>query len=312
MINAVAGVLGVPDQLFTLHKGLGRILQKRQRPLVDGKDIDLATAETLAMCRLCLEGYSVRVPAQDVERGTFSRGRAVLHDQVTGSTLTAVQSLSPGQSQFTIANSSLSEYGGMGFDYGYSCINPQALCIIDQYITSGENKWLLRSGLALSLPHGLDGKGSDHPFARMERFLQLRNEHSGLFPSAEKLSRRHQDANIHVVYMTPPGNLFSCIVPLIVLFSKSVLRHPMAKSNIKEFTENSKFRPDVRNDLESYPHASGVVWCHDVSLNDGAFAFAWTTLEAIVDNTDQHKGRRIRFAGRPARSSVATGHVIEH
>ena len=111
----------------------------------------------------------------------------------------------------------------MGFDYGYSCMNPNALviweaqfgdfannaqCIIDQFISSGENKWLMRSGLVLSLPHGLDGQGPEHSSARMERFLQLCNEDGHHFPSPERLERKHQDANMQVVYMTSRANLF--------------------------------------------------------------------------------------------------------
>ena len=111
----------------------------------------------------------------------------------------------------------------MGFDCGYSCMNPNALaiweaqfgdfannaqCIIDQFISSGENKWLMRSGLVLSLPHGLDGQGPEHSSARMERFLQLCNEDGHHFPSPERLERKHQDANMQVVYMTSRANLF--------------------------------------------------------------------------------------------------------
>ena len=206
-----------------MHKSLNRILQKRQQSVIDGQDIDWATAEALAMGSLCLEGYHIRVSGQDVERGTFSHRHAVLHDQKTGSTFTPLNSLSVDQAEFSVANSSLSEYGVMGFDYGYSCMNPKALVmweaqfgdfannaqrIIDQFISSAENKWLLRSGLALSLPHGLDGQGPEHSSARMERFLQLCNEDAQFFPSPEKLERKHQDANMQVVCMTSPANLF--------------------------------------------------------------------------------------------------------
>lgn len=223
VVNAVAGKLGVPEEPFQVHKSLKRILQKRQQSLLEGQDIDWATAEALAMGSLCLEGHHVRVSGQDVERGTFSQRHANLHDQRTGSTYMPLNDLSPEQEEFTVGNSSLSEYGVMGFDYGYSCMYPNALvvweaqfgdfannaqCIIDQFISSAENKWLMRSGIVLSLPHGFDGQGPEHSSARMERFLQLCGEDGRFFPTAHQLERQHQDANMQVVYMTTPANLF--------------------------------------------------------------------------------------------------------
>lgn len=223
VVDTVARKLGLPDEPFAVHKSLQRILQRRQQNLIEGRDIDWATAEALAMGSLCLEGHHVRVSGQDVERGTFSQRHAVLHDQKTGATYTPLDDLSVDQARFTIGNSPLSEYGVMGFDYGYSCMYPDALvmweaqfgdfantaqCIVDQFISSGESKWLLRSGLVLSLPHGFDGQGPEHSSARMERFLQLCSEDGRFFPSEERLQRQHQDANMQVVYMTTPANLF--------------------------------------------------------------------------------------------------------
>lgn len=223
VIDTIANKLGVPDKPFIVHKNLNRILQNRQQSLNKDSGIDWATAEALAMGSLCLEGYHVRLSGQDVERGTFSQRHAVLHDQKSGARFIPLNSLSDSQAEFTVGNSPLSEYGVMGFDYGYSCMNPNALviweaqfgdfannaqCIIDQFIASGENKWLMRSGLVLSLPHGLDGQGPEHSSARMERFLQLCNEDGRHFPSRARLERKHQDANMQVVYMTSPANLF--------------------------------------------------------------------------------------------------------
>ncbi|XHG08948.1 hypothetical protein AWENTII_012032 [Aspergillus wentii] len=266
-IMKVASKLGVPAEPFTVHKSLQRILQKRQQSLLDGQDIDWGTSEALAFGSLCLEGYHVRISGQDVERGTFSQRHSVLHDQKTGETYTPLDNLSPDQARFEIGNSSLSEYGVMGFEYGYSCRFPNALviweaqfgdfantaqCIIDQYISSGEKKWMQRSGLVLSLPHGLDGQGPEHSSARIERFLQLCDEDPRVFPSAEKLERQHQDANMGVVYMTTPANYFHVLrrqmhrdyrKPLIVCFSKSLLRHPMVRSNLADFTGDSHFQP---------------------------------------------------------------------
>ncbi|KAJ5479822.1 DehydrogenaseE1 component [Penicillium desertorum] len=389
VVDTVASKMGVPEQPFTVHKSLRKILQKRQQSLMDGREIDWATAEALAVGSLCLEGHHVRISGQDVERGTFSQRHAVLHDQNSGSKFTPLNSLSPTQARLTVGNSSLSEYGVMGFDYGYSCMHPNALvmweaqfgdfannaqCIIDQFISSAESKWLLRSGIVLSLPHGFDGQGSEHSSARMERFLQLCNEDARFFPSPGKLDRQHQDANMQVVYMTTPANMFHVLrrqlhrefrKPLIMFFSKSLLRHPMARSNIGDFIGASKFQPlipdpahgtsisnpsgikrviyctgqvyqnrethaitntaitrieqlhpfpwqQVRDNLDQYPSASDVVWCQEESLNDGPWAFTRSRLETIFDTTVQHKGRRLRFAGREATASVATGFVKEH
>ena len=223
VVSKVAAKLGVPEAPFTVHKSLSRILQKRQQILIDGKGIDWATAEGLAMGSLCIEGHHIRVSGQDVERGTFSQRHAVLHDQNTGEKCIPLDTLTPDQARFTIGNSSLSEYGVMGFDYGYSTQHPNALvmweaqfgdfannaqCVIDQFISSAENKWLLRSGLVLSLPHGFDGQGPEHSSARMERFLQLCHEDARFFPTTDQLGRQHQDTNIQVVSMTTPANLF--------------------------------------------------------------------------------------------------------
>ncbi|CAG8181382.1 unnamed protein product [Penicillium olsonii] len=393
VMNTVASKVGVPEKPFTVHKSLNRILQKRQESFHDEQGIDWATAEALAMGSLCLEGYHVRVSGQDVERGTFSQRHAVLHDQNDASKLIPLDSLSPDQARFTVGNSSLSEFGVMGFDYGYSCMHPNALvmweaqfgdfannaqCIIDQFISSGEDKWLLRSGLVLSLPHGFDGQGSEHSSARMERFLQLCNEDARFYPSREKLERQHQDANIQIVYMTTPANLFHVLrrqlhrefrKRKLMLVLSSLLRHPMVKSSMGDFIGDSSFQPlisdpghgvsiaepseikrviyctgqvymalanyrethkitdtaitrieqlhpfpwhQVKENLSCYTGASDIVWCQEESLNDGPWAFARTRLETIFDITEQHKGRRVRFAGRGATSSVATGFVKEH
>lgn len=143
-----------------------------------------------------------------------------------------------------------------------------AQCIIDQFIASGEVKWLQRSGLVMSLPHGYDGQGPEHSSGRMERYLQLCNEDPRIFPEPEKLERQHQDCNMQVAYLTKPSNMFHILrrqmnrqfrKPLILFFSKSLLRHPMARSNIEEFTGDSHFEwliPDPA-------HESGDIVAHD-------------------------------------------------
>lgn len=215
-------ISGGPDG-FTLHRNLKRILASRKKTVEEGKKIDWATAEALAFGSLVDEGYHVRVSGQDVERGTFSQRHAVLHDQENEATYTPLQHISDKQGSFVISNSSLSEFGALGFEYGYSLTSPEALvmweaqfgdfannaqCVIDQFIASGESKWLQRSGLVVSLPHGYDGQGPEHSSGRMERWLQLCNEEPRVFPSADKLDRQHQDCNMQIACMTDPSNLF--------------------------------------------------------------------------------------------------------
>lgn len=222
-LKYIAEVIGNPPKKFSVHRNLKRILNNRTKVVHEGKNIDMATAEALAFGTLVQEGHHVRVSGQDVERGTFSQRHAVLHDQDNEDTYTPLQHLSENQSTFTISNSSLSEYGVLGFEYGYSLSSPNALvmfeaqfgdfmnnaqCIIDQFVASGEVKWLQRSGLVMNLPHGYDGQGPEHSSGRIERFLQLSNEDSRIFPSPDKLERQHQDCNMQVAYCTTPANTF--------------------------------------------------------------------------------------------------------
>ncbi|KAH8428167.1 alpha-ketoglutarate dehydrogenase KGD1 [Aspergillus melleus] len=266
LLQHVAAKVSEAPEGFTLHRNLKRILANRKKTVDEGKNIDWATAESLAFGSLVSEGYHVRVSGQDVERGTFSQRHAVLHDQETENTYTGLQNISEDQGSFVISNSSLSEFGALGFEYGYSLTSPNALvmweaqfgdfannaqCIIDQFIASGESKWLQRSGLVVSLPHGYDGQGPEHSSGRMERWLQLCNEEPRAYPSADKLDRQHQDCNMQIAYMTTPGNLFHILrrqihrqfrKPLVIFFSKSLLRHPIARSSIEDFTGDSHFQ----------------------------------------------------------------------
>lgn len=258
-------VSSVPED-FNVHRNLKRILNTRLKTIEEGDNIDWSTGEALAFGSLVEEGYHVRLSGQDVERGTFSQRHAVLHDQENENVYIPIKHIGSDPNKFVISNSSLSEYGVMGFEYGYSLTSPDALVIweaqfgdfantaqviIDQFIAAGESKWAQRSGLVLSLPHGYDGQGPEHSSARIERYLQLANEDYRVFPSKEKLERQHQDANIQVAYPSTPANLFHLMrrqmhrqfrKPLILFFSKSLLRHPLARSSISEFTGDSHFR----------------------------------------------------------------------
>lgn len=222
-LNHIGEIIGSAPEGFQIHRNLKRILNNRTKTVTEGTNIDFPTAEALAFGTLVTEGYHVRVSGQDVERGTFSQRHAVFHDQETEETYTPLQHISKDQGKFVISNSSLSEFGALGFEYGYSLSSPNALvmweaqfgdfannaqCIIDQFIASGEVKWMQRTGLIMSLPHGYDGQGPEHSSGRLERYLQLCNEDPRVFPSEDKLPRQHQDCNMQIVYMTTPANLF--------------------------------------------------------------------------------------------------------
>ncbi|KAG7809349.1 hypothetical protein KL921_003346 [Ogataea angusta] len=265
-VKHIGKVVSTVPEKFNLHRNLKRILGNRLKSIESGQGIDWSTGEALAFGSLAMEGYHVRVSGQDVERGTFSQRHAVLHDQKSEETYIPLKHLDENQGDFVISNSSLSEYGVMGFEYGYSLTSPDALVvweaqfgdfantaqvIIDQFIAAGESKWKQRSGVVLSLPHGYDGQGPEHSSGRLERYLQLCNEDPRYFPTPEKLERQHQDCNMQVAYPSTPASLFHILrrqmhrqfrKPLILFFSKSLLRHPLARSSIDEFTGDSHFQ----------------------------------------------------------------------
>ncbi|KAF8633876.1 hypothetical protein AX15_001207 [Amanita polypyramis BW_CC] len=280
MLNRVGKAISSWPSDFTVHNNLARILQSRGKTVNEGKNIDWSTAEALAFGSLVLEKIHVRVSGQDVERGTFSQRHAVLHDQVNESQLVPLNNLEPDQAKFVICNSSLSEYGALGFELGYSLASPNSLtiweaqfgdfannaqCIVDQFIASGERKWLQRTGLVVNLPHGYDGQGPEHSSGRLERFLQLCEDHPNIFPSPEKIERQHQDCNWQVVYPSTPSNYFHVLrrqvhrnvrKPLVLFFSKSLLRHPKARSTLEEMTGETQFRrylPDEHEDALTSP-----------------------------------------------------------
>lgn len=225
-LQQVGKALTTFPENFNVHRNLKRIIQTREKTLKSGKDIDWSTAEALAWGSLLTEGKHVRCSGQDVERGTFSQRHAVLHDQKNESTYTLLNNISSEQGHFTISNSSLSEFGVLGFELGYSLVDPNALvvweaqfgdfannaqCIIDQFIASGEQKWLQRTSLVLQLPHGYDGQGPEHSSARIERYLQLCDDNPHMYPSPEKIQRQHQDCNMQVVYASTPAQYFHVI-----------------------------------------------------------------------------------------------------
>lgn len=233
--------------------------------------VDWGMAEALAFGTLLAEGNHVRLSGQDVERGTFSHRHAVVHDQTdygrTYIPLAHINRGPEGQELFTVSNSSLSEFGVLGFELGYSIESPnQLVCweaqfgdfangaqiIFDQFLSSGEAKWLRQTGLVVLLPHGYDGQGPEHSSARLERFLQQCDENPFKLPDIDErkwfsgghLGSQTQEVNWQVVNCTTPANYFHVLrrqvhrqfrKPLIVMSPKSLLRHPACRSYLYEF-----------------------------------------------------------------------------
>ena len=217
-----------------------------RKTMYDNDFIDWGTAESLAYGSLLTEGYDVRVSGQDVERGTFSHRHAVVKVEDSEEEVVLLDSIKDKKGKFNIFNSFLSEYGVLGFDYGYALANPNALTIweaqfgdfsngaqimIDQYISCGEDKWNNQNGIVLLLPHGYEGQGAEHSSARMERYLQLCARH-----------------NMYVTDCTTPANFYHLLrrqmktkfrKPLVVFTPKSLLRHPLCVSTREELAKGS-------------------------------------------------------------------------
>ncbi|RSL86427.1 hypothetical protein CEP51_002803 [Fusarium floridanum] len=290
-LKSIADKVNSVPEGFELHQSLQRILAGRLSSFDQGS-VDWSTAEALALGTLCLEGHSIRLTGQDVQRGTFSQRHSVLHNQATGETWTPLNTLSQEQAPYEAINSPLSEFGALGFEYGVTLADPNPLVMweaqfgdfannaqvmLDNFIVAGESKWLDRSGIVLSLPHGYDGQGAEHSSARLERFLLMCNEEGRSWPSEEAIDRAHQDSNVEIVCMTSPANYFHVLrrqlkreyrKPLIIFFSKSLLRHPIAKSDVSLFTDPSATFQPVLSDpeheaggIDSEDKISRVIFC---------------------------------------------------
>lgn len=397
---------------FTPHRQIKKVYEQRRKMIETGEGIDWAFAEALAFASLVSEGTHVRLSGQDVERGTFSHRHAVLHDQETGDKYVPLAHVYPGQKpqQFTVSNSSLSEYGVLGFELGYSMENPNSLVlweaqfgdfantaqvIFDQFLSSGESKWLRQTGLVCLLPHGYEGQGPEHSSARLERFLQMSDENPYKMPQGDTsqwftgghLGTQVQSTNWQVVNCTTPANYFHVLrrqihrqfrKPLIVFSPKSLLRHPKAKSALWEFDDvpddagivGVRFKrlimddtgimpksrapnPPVEEDckrvvyctgkvfydlhqqreeqgkqgevalvrieqlapfpfdlvcreLRRYPNAD-VLWCQEEPMNMGAYFHVQPRLDTCLRAEGRKTDGRIKFSGRPASASTATG-----
>jgi 2-oxoglutarate dehydrogenase E1 component len=244
-IDKIAAALTKLPAGFHALKQIEKVLADRKAFFQNGQ-LNWATAEALAYGSLLLEGKMVRVSGQDVQRGTFSHRHAVLHDAETNESYTSLNFIEEGQEQIQIYNSLLSEYGVLGFEFGYSLANPEALVIweaqfgdfsngaqtmIDQFIASCESKWGTMNALVMQLPHGYEGQGPEHSNARPERYLQLAAED-----------------NMVVANLTTPANIFHALrrqlawefrKPLIIMSPKSLFRHPKVVSPIEEFIDGS-------------------------------------------------------------------------
>jgi 2-oxoglutarate dehydrogenase E1 component len=252
--NLLEGLHRLPEGFHPLSK-FTRINKGKQKLIEEGK-IDWALGELLGYGSLLLEGKNVRMSGQDVKRGTFSHRHAILYDAETYASYNRLAHLADHQGRFMIYNSLLSEFGVLGFEYGYSLASPDHLVlweaqfgdffngaqtIVDQYITAAESKWHRMSGLVLLLPHGHEGQGPEHSSARLERFLQACG-----------------DGNMVVCNITTPANFFHLLrrqlmwnfrKPLIVMSPKSLLRHPDCVSAITELGPDHSFKPVIADEL---------------------------------------------------------------
>ncbi|MBW4709691.1 2-oxoglutarate dehydrogenase E1 component [Roseobacter sp. YSTF-M11] len=242
---------------FPLHKTVGRLLETKKTMFDSGEGIDWATAEALAFGSLLTEGYRVRLAGQDSTRGTFSQRHSGLVNQETEERYYPLNNIKSGQAHYEVIDSMLSEYAVLGFEYGYSLAEPNALTLweaqfgdfangaqimFDQFISSGESKWLRMSGLVCLLPHGFEGQGPEHSSARLERFLQMCGQDNWI-----------------VANCTTPANYFHILrrqihrsfrKPLILMTPKSLLRHKLAVSKTQEFTTGSSFHRLMWDDAQ--------------------------------------------------------------
>lgn len=273
-----------PQMQFVIHKGLERILKARMDS-IKAREVDWALGEAMAFGSLLKEGIHVRLSGQDVERGTFSHRHHVLHHQdIDMTTYCPLDNLYPDQAAYVVCNSSLSEYAVLGFELGYSMVNPNALilweaqfgdfnntaqCIIDQFISSGQTKWVRQSGLVMLQPHGMEGMGPEHSSARLERFLQMSEEDEHTIPEKEENSDIKQiyNSNWIIANVTTPANYFHILrrqiylnfrKPLVIMSPKSLLRHPLARSSFDDMLKGTKFKRMIFENGEASKNPSGV------------------------------------------------------
>ncbi len=360
-LRAIGQVLTYVPSGFNIHPTLGRILKAKAEMIETGQNIDWATAEALAYGSLLREGQGVRLSGQDSGRGTFSQRHAVWTDQKTGARHVPLKGLGA----FEVLDSPLSEFGVLGFEYGYSLTDPRTLVlweaqfgdfvngaqtIIDQFITSGEIKWLRANGLTMLLPHGYEGQGPEHSSARMERFLTACAED-----------------NIQVANATTPSNYFHLLrrqmlrdfrKPLIIFTPKSLLRHKRAVSSLAHMADGTSFHrvlddlaPCDPDKVRRLVLCTGKVYYDLLEAREATerddvyllrveqlypfpgdavqeYAARFPNLEEVVWAQEEPKnagawsfinpliedalGQRPTYAGRPAAAATATGLLKRH
>ena len=256
-MKEIGKALVTAPQTFVLHKTVARLLETKQEMFDTGQGFDWATAEALAFGSLLTEGYPVRLAGQDSTRGTFSQRHSGLIHQESEERYYPLNNIREGQARYEVIDSMLSEYAVLGFEYGYSLAEPNALVMweaqfgdfangaqimFDQFISSGESKWLRMSGLVMLLPHGFEGQGPEHSSARLERFLQMCGQDNWI-----------------VANCTTPANYFHILrrqihrsfrKPLVLMTPKSLLRHKKAVSRAEEFTTGSSFHRVLWDDAQ--------------------------------------------------------------
>jgi 2-oxoglutarate dehydrogenase E1 component len=256
MAEVGAALTRVPDG-FDLHKTVARQLEAKAAMFATGKGFDWATAEALAFGSLVTEGFPVRLSGQDCTRGTFSQRHSAFVDQSTEERCYPLNHIRAGQARYEVIDSMLSEYAVLGFEFGYSLAEPNTLVMweaqfgdfangaqimFDQFINSGESKWLRMSGLVCLLPHGFEGQGPEHSSARLERFLQMSSNDNWI-----------------VANCTTPANYFHILrrqihrtfrKPLVLMTPKSLLRHPLCVSEADAFTTGSSFHRVLWDDAQ--------------------------------------------------------------
>ncbi|HZZ31302.1 MAG TPA: 2-oxoglutarate dehydrogenase E1 component, partial [Phenylobacterium sp.] len=283
-----SGVTGVPRQKLldlghkmtsiperiSVHKTVERVIAGRRDAIDKGEGLDWSTGEALAFASLLDQGYPVRLSGQDSIRGTFTQRHSGIVDQQTEEVYFPLRNLGPNQAHFEALNSALSEEAVLGFEYGFSLTDPNTLdmweaqfgdftngaqVVIDQFISSGERKWLRMSGLVMLLPHGYEGQGPEHSSARLERFLQMCAED-----------------NLQVVNPTTPANYFHVLrrqmirefrKPLIVMTPKSLLRHKRAVSNLSDMAEGTSFHRVMVDGAEADADVGGITLKSDEKVS---------------------------------------------
>ncbi len=257
MMEEVGAALSRYPDSFNIHKTVARQLEAKKEMFTSRKGFDWATAEALAFGSLVTEGYPVRLAGQDSTRGTFSQRHSAFVDQVTEDRYYPLNNIKEGQARYEVIDSMLSEYAVLGFEYGYSLAEPNALVMweaqfgdfangaqimFDQFISSGESKWLRMSGLVMLLPHGFEGQGPEHSSARLERFLQMCAQDNWI-----------------VANCSTPANYFHILrrqihrsfrKPLVLMTPKSLLRHKLCISEASDFIEGSSFHRVLWDDAQ--------------------------------------------------------------